>query len=212
MKYEQLVKALTCGNDGKLPCHNNECPYWVDQWHGIGLCNVIKKDDEAAAAIEELDAEETRLLLITSELQDKVVELEEELNDVDIAADDNARQVEELQAEVKRLKECNDELREAQTYIDHYGDKWMTSAKDVPTSAYNHGYMDGKNEAEQALEPKRGEWVEDTTTYAGPGLSNYKCSLCGKICGTWRRGLEPSKLPNWCGNCGADMRKMEVQE
>lgn len=60
--------------------------------------------------------------------------------------------------------------------------------------------------------PKRGKWVEDTTTYAGPGLSNYKCSLCGKICGTWRRGLKPSELPNWCGNCGADMRKMEVQE
>ena len=60
--------------------------------------------------------------------------------------------------------------------------------------------------------PKRGKWVEDTTTYAGPGLSNYKCSLCGKICGTWRRGLKPSELPNWCGNCGADMRKMEVQD
>lgn len=59
---------------------------------------------------------------------------------------------------------------------------------------------------------KHGEWVEDTTTYAGPGLSNYKCSLCGKICGTWRRGLEPSELPNWCGNCGADMRKMEAQD
>ena len=62
------------------------------------------------------------------------------------------------------------------------------------------------------LEPKRGKWVEETTTYAGPGLSNYKCSLCGKICGTWRRGLKPSELPNWCGNCGADMRKTEVQE
>lgn len=59
---------------------------------------------------------------------------------------------------------------------------------------------------------KHGKWVEDTTTYAGPGLSNYKCSLCGKICGTWRSGLKPSELPNWCGNCGADMRKMEVQD
>ena len=68
-------------------------------------------------------------------------------------------------------------------------------------------------EALQAELPKRGKWIEDATTYAGPGLSNYKCSLCGKICGTWRRGLEPSELPNWCGNCGADMRaKMEVQE
>lgn len=50
--YKKLVKALTCGNDGKLPCHNNECPYWVDKWHGIGLCNVIKKDADAADAIE----------------------------------------------------------------------------------------------------------------------------------------------------------------
>ena len=67
-------------------------------------------------------------------------------------------------------------------------------------------------EALQAQLPKRGEWIEDTKTYAGPGLSNYKCSLCGKICGTWRRGLKHDELPNWCGNCGADMRKMEVQE
>ena len=52
-----------------------------------------------------------------------------------------------LQAEVERLKDVNDELREAQTYIDHYGDKWMTSAKDVPTAAYEHGYADGRDEA-----------------------------------------------------------------
>ena len=55
--YTKLVKALTCGNDGKLPCHNNECPYWVDKWHGIGLCNVIKKDADAADAIEALQAQ-----------------------------------------------------------------------------------------------------------------------------------------------------------
>ena len=67
-------------------------------------------------------------------------------------------------------------------------------------------------EALQAQLPKRGEWIEDTTTYAGPGMSNYKCSRCGKICGTWRSGLKHDELPNWCGNCGADMRKMEVQE
>ena len=67
------------------------------------------------------------------------------------------------------------------------------------------------NDLEAQL-PKRGKWIEDATTYAGPGLSNYKCSLCGKICGTWRRGLKPNELPNWCGNCGADMRKMEVQD
>lgn len=154
MKYEELVKALRCKRDDCEGCGLA----FFDNDEGW-MCQYAAKDDDAADAIEELDAEETRLLLITSELQDKVVEPEEELNDVDIAADDNARQVEELQAEVERLKDCNDELREAQTYIDHYGDKWLTSAKDVPTSAYNHGYMDGKNEAEQALEPKRGEIV-----------------------------------------------------
>lgn len=63
-----------------------------------------------------------------------------------------AAAIEDLRADVKRLKECNDELREAQTYIDHYGDKWMTSAKDVPTSAYNHGYMDGRDEAMAKME------------------------------------------------------------
>ena len=83
---------------------------------------------------------------------------------------------------------------------------------------YEKGYEDGKRDAAAAIEalqaqlPKHGEWIEDTTTYAGPGLSNYKCSLCGKICGTWRRGLKPSELPDWCGNCGADMRTMEVHD
>ena len=75
--------------------------------------------------------------------------------DMDKVHKDAAAAIEKLEAAVKRLKECNDELREAQTYIDHYGDKWLTSAKDVPTSAYNHGYMDGKNEAEQALKAER---------------------------------------------------------
>ena len=130
---------------------------------------------------------------VIEELQDKVFELEEELNDADIAADDNRRQVEELQVEVGRLKAANDELREAQTYIDHYGDKWLTSAKDVPTSAYNHGYMDGKNEAEQALEPKRGEWEQ-------VGDNTYKCTNCGEI--SCCKG-------KYCPDCGAKMGTQE---
>ncbi len=72
--------------------------------------------------------------------------------------DDAAAAIEALQAEVNRLKDSNEELREKQTYIDHYGDRWMTSAKDVPTAAYEHGYADGRDEAEAQL-PKRGEVV-----------------------------------------------------
>lgn len=71
---------------------------------------------------------------------------------------DAADAIEALQAEVERLKDSNEELREKQTFIDHYGTEWMTSAKDVPTAAYEHGYADGRDEAEAQL-PKRGEIV-----------------------------------------------------
>lgn len=57
-----------------------------------------------------------------------------------------------LQTEVKRLKECNDELREKQTYADHNGDKWRTGGKDILQSAYDHGYMDGWDKA-NGVEP-----------------------------------------------------------
>lgn len=62
---------------------------------------------DAAAAIEELDAEETRLLLLTSDLQDKLMDLQEQLNDAEIAADDNGRQVDTLQAEIREsMQKC----------------------------------------------------------------------------------------------------------
>lgn len=63
-----------------------------------------------------------------------------------------AAAIEALQADIKRLKEVINELREAQTYIDHYGDRWLTSAKDVPTAAYEHGYADGRHEAMAKME------------------------------------------------------------
>ncbi len=82
---------------------------------------------------------------------------------------DAAAAIKGLQAEVERLKDSNDELREAQTYIDHYGDKWMTSAKDVPTAAYEHGYADGRDEAMAKMDGRAesiskfadGEWWKE---------------------------------------------------
>ena len=56
------------------------------------------------------------------------------------------------------------------------------------------------------LIPKEGEWIEDDTTYCGADRANYKCSLCGKIGGTWKRGLTQDELPNYCPNCGAKMK------
>lgn len=144
--------------------------------------NIVK---DAAAAIEEL--------IESVHIRDKHLD---ELN----------HYIWKLEAEVKQLKECNDELREAQTYIDHYGDEWMTSAKDVPTSAYNHGYIDGRNEAEQAMEPKRGEWIHSVTvqgTTSG-GITyyhGYTCSVCG--------GLMGRKGDAYCYKCGAKMTEVQ---
>ena len=84
-QYAELVKDLR--ETAKHLDGISRFPYDDDPAKRI----YSKKMADAAAAIEEL--------------QDKVVELEEELNDADVAADDNARQVEELQAEVKRLVE-----------------------------------------------------------------------------------------------------------
>ena len=110
---------------------------------------------------------------------------------------DAAAVIEALQAEVERLKDSNEELREKQTYIDHYGTEWFTSAKDVPNYAYEHGYADGRNEAEAQL-PKRGKWrlvTPDSYIFNG-----YRCSLCNELV---------YGMTNYCPNCGA---KMEVQD
>ena len=113
MKYEELVKALRrC--DMKQGCFNANCRYSVGKY----FCDVDKVHKDAAAAIEELDAEETRLLLITSELQDKVMDLQEQLNDADVAADDDRRQIEELEAEVKRLEPKRGEWIGVSPFVD----------------------------------------------------------------------------------------------
>lgn len=111
---------------------------------------------------------------------------------------DAAAAIEELQAEVDEAKQHNTGLLNMKEMTE---DEMLEYIRTTPVGPLEPMLIEQLH--------KQGKWVEDTTTYAGPGLSNYKCSLFGKICGTWRRGLEPSELPNWCGNCGADMRKME---
>jgi len=50
-----------------------------------------------------------------------------------------------------------------------------------------------------------GNWTEDTHTYAGPGVANYKCTNCGELIGTWRKGLTKDQLWDYCPVCGARM-------
>lgn len=124
MNYEELVKALRhCADGSRMDCADCEYEPYYDC-----TARLIK---DAAAAIEEL--------IESVHIRDKI---SDELN----------QYIWKLEADVKRLKECNDELREAQTYIDHYGYKWLTSAKDVPTAAYEHGYADGRDEAMAKME------------------------------------------------------------
>lgn len=57
----------------------------------------------------------------------------------------------------------------------------------------------------------RGTW-EIADSYAGPGLINLRCSVCGAFGGTWKDNTIPSMLPKFCHECGADMRKVKSDE
>lgn len=85
--------------------------------------------------------------------------------------------------------------------------KYQTANLD---DAYENGWYDAL-ECVEKLPPAdvrpvvRGKWVSDEDTYPGPGMRNYKCSACGEIAGTWRKGLKKEQLYPFCPNCGADM-------
>lgn len=51
----------------------------------------------------------------------------------------------------------------------------------------------------------KGTW-KTADSYAGPGLMNLRCSVCGEFGGTWKDSTLPSMLYNFCPNCGADCR------
>ena len=80
----------------------------------------------------------------------------------------------QAEAEVERLKDSNEELREKQTYIDHYGAEWMTSAKDVPTAAYEHGYADGRDEAMAKMEAHPCYWNDVKTSVTEIGIDTFR--------------------------------------
>lgn len=145
--YKKLVEALRILQD------KNSLSYYKRQ-----VCK------DAADAIEKLVTLYEKTEMDATNLTGKLAQAEADVERLNLEIDKRiateielSNQVDALQAEVERLKDSNEELRERQTYIDHYGDKWMTSAKDVPTAAYEHGYADGRDEAMAKMEVQDGD-------------------------------------------------------
>lgn len=63
-----------------------------------------------------------------------------------------------------------------------------------------------------AVPVKHGQWLEDEKAYPGPDLSNYVCSSCKRVGGTWIKGLKPENLFTYCPWCGAKMDGKKVDE
>lgn len=59
--------------------------------------------------------------------------------------------------------------------------------------------------AADAVPVVRGYSYEDDKTYSGPGTSNYICSACGEMQGTWKKGLAQNQKFKFCPWCGAKM-------
>lgn len=175
--YTELIRSLrNCSNNR---CTPSDCG-WFNKYQVDESCKEIIMW-KAADAIEALQAEnpivetvlEDKMRQQMEELQQKwfksetdatnltgkLAQAEADIDRLNLEIDKRiateielSNQVDALQAEVERLKDSNEELREKQMYIDHYGSKWMTSGKDVPTEAYKHGYADGRDEAMAKME------------------------------------------------------------
>lgn len=65
--------------------------------------------------------------------------------------------------------------------------------------------MRAVDEAERVITPK-GRWMADTSTYPGPGLSNFRCSYCKKMGGTWVSDITFEDAFKYCPWCGAEMQ------
>ena len=55
-----------------------------------------------------------------------------------------------------------------------------------------------------------GYWIEDESTYPGPGLVNNICSACRKMIFTCKRGW--SKKWKFCPQCGAKMDENAMKQ
>lgn len=77
-----------------------------------------------------------------------------------------------------------------------------TYGKTAFDEGYAMGFAAGEDRAEKQM-PKLGKWIDDEFTSKG------RCSVCGEEWSWFDNCMETFK---YCPNCGADMRKMEVQD
>lgn len=129
--YTKLVEALRILQD------KNSLSYYKRQ-----VCK------DAADAIEKLITLYEKSEIDATNLTGKLTQAEAQLTDYAAAIEELKDKPWVESVQIDKLRQRIDELEEKQTYCDAYGDKWMTSGKDVPTAAYEHGYADGRDEAE----------------------------------------------------------------
>ena len=81
------------------------------------------------------------------------------------------------------------------------------SLREINIRALVHASLLSENIAPTIdAEPVRhGRWIEDEKAYPGPDLSNYVCSSCKRVGGTWIKCLKSENLFTYCPWCGAKM-------
>ena len=109
-------------------------------------------------------------------------------------ANDAADAIEALQAEVDEAKQYNTDLLNMKEMTKEEEDEILESLRNAPVGPIEPMLI------EQL--PKHGEWIH----IEGDDPWEWTCSVCMKK--SEIHGEEPA----FCPKCGADMRKMEVQE
>lgn len=185
-RFEHLIKALRCKRDD---CEGCDLAFF-DKDEGW-MCRYAAKDDDAAAAIEALQAEQKKTVTqIFGEEQQKWEEYCTGL----------MNRIRELKAQLE------DRTNATELWKDMYLTKHMPQDEKDKIMEYIRNAPIGPIEPVQIEKlPKLGEWKPFDLTY---GRSIYSCSVCEQATEVPMCMEKP--MYAYCPNCGAKM--MEVQE
>lgn len=197
--YEKLVEALRDTDFG------DACDYCEHS-------DMCKDDDciilQAADAIEKLVTLYEKAEMDATNLTGKLAQAEADIDRLNLEIDKRiateielSNQVDALQAEVEILKVSGREAYFEGLAADDNGRQVEKLAK---RNAELHAELEKwVSAAEQAWEPKRGEWIVK-------GANRIDCSVCGhSVCFSFGLIDGSFDLYKYCPECGA---KMEVQD